>query len=85
MLEAKLAWARDHGYDYIVSTDPALSACLYNSEAQEKNVAAGGVYGSWAPWYLDWFQFLDEIADVGPPVSGRTTSVGSLMITEVSP
>jgi hypothetical protein len=80
---AKLAWARDQGYDYIVTVDPAVGACHYNAGAQEQNLAAGGVYGSWAPWYLDWFQFVDELS-ASPSLPGTAaTRVGSLILVEL--
>lgn len=56
----KLSWLRGHGYDYIIAVRPQASACLYNRSLQKDNLLAGGVYGAWAPYYFDWFQFLDE-------------------------
>jgi hypothetical protein len=81
---AKVAWARNEGYDYIVATDPAVAVCpLFNEGRQEKLLAAGGLYGSWAPWYLDWFESLDQLGGAPPPTGVSTTRVGSLIIVEV--
>ena len=57
--------------------------CLYNARRQEANAAGGGVYGAWAPWYLDWFQFLDQVTAASPPGGATATRVGSLIIVEV--
>lgn len=71
---AKLSWFRQHGYGFIIAVQPQASTCLYNRSRQEMNVLRGGRYGAWAPYYFDWFRFLDEsakdsrmlVAEVGP-------------------
>ena len=83
--EAKVAWARDNGYDYIVATEPAASTCLYNAERQEKGFARGGVYRAWAPWYLDWFDFIGDVTLIRSEPDAVPTSVGSLLIVKVQP
>lgn len=72
--DVKLAWLRQHRYDYIIAVRPRASVCLYNRAGQERNLVRGGVYADWAPYYFDWFQFLHEttidrrilVAEAGP-------------------
>jgi hypothetical protein len=71
--DAKLAWLRARGYQYVVGVDPDASACLYSRSLQEQNLRGehGQPYGAWAPYYLDWFQFLhDESSRRGSAILG---------------
>ena len=59
----KLAWLRDRGYQYVVAVRPDSSACLYNRGLWQKNISHGGLYGSWAPYALDWDDFVDGLTN----------------------
>jgi hypothetical protein len=78
--EAKLRWLRAHGYQYIVATDPDTSQRLYSRPLQEQNLRGehGQPYQDWAPYYLDWFQFLDDVSS-----SQAADRLGSLIIVKV--
>jgi hypothetical protein len=71
---AKLSWFSTNGYKYIVAADPSGGACLYSSALQNANVKTGGVSGAWAPYLLDWFQFLQDLS------SHTHTVVGPLVV-----
>jgi hypothetical protein len=79
---AKLAWLRAHGYRYVIAADPTASTCLYNRSLQEQDARGehGQPYQAWAPYYLDWFQFLDDVSS-GPSATRR----GSLIVVSVGP
>jgi hypothetical protein len=76
--EAKLAWLRGHGYDYVIAVDPSASACLYSSRLAAEDIAGehGPVYRVWAPYFVDWFEFLADL-------SGSTTRVEDLLVVKL--
>jgi hypothetical protein len=76
--EAKLTWLRSHGYDYIIAVDPSASACLYNSRLAAEDIAGehGPVYRVWAPYFVDWFEFLADL-------SGSTKRVDDLLVVKL--
>jgi len=75
--DAKLRWLRARGYRYVIAVDPSASACLYNRLRQEEDLrgAQGQPYQAWAPYYLDWFRFLDDVSS-----SRDSVRVGSLIL-----
>jgi hypothetical protein len=78
--EAKLAWLRAHGYRYLVAVDPDASVCLYSRSRQEEDLVGrqGQPYEAWAPYYLDWFRFLDDVSS-GP----GSQRFGSLIVVRI--
>lgn len=78
--DAKLAWLRGHGYQYIIAVDPNASACLYNRPGQEQDLrgARGPQYQAWAPYFIDWFQLLGDLSS-----RQGTARVGSLIVAKV--
>jgi hypothetical protein len=79
--DAKLRWLRAHGYQYVIAVEPSASACLYSSSKKEEDLTGkhGPQYQAWAPYYFDWFQFLDDLSST--PGSAR---VGTLVVAKVA-
>jgi hypothetical protein len=77
---AKLSWLRENGYDYVVATAPGLSVCLYDRERWQRNLEGGGLAGAWAPYFLDWFEFLDDARE---RPTGSPARFGSLLVLRV--
>jgi hypothetical protein len=77
---AKLRWLQAHGYQYVIAVDPNASDCLYSRDAQERDLRGefGQPYEAWAPYYLDWFRFLDDVSS-----RGGSTRAGSLVVVKV--
>ncbi|HEX4580007.1 MAG TPA: hypothetical protein VH498_08400 [Candidatus Dormibacteraeota bacterium] len=57
---AKVAWLRANGYDYVIASDPATSFLLYNRAKWVWNLGTGHLFGDWAPFFLDWFNFIQD-------------------------
>ena len=80
--QAKLAWLRSQGFTYIVAVDPGASFCLYNADhqTQERQGKYGRALQVWAPYYLDWFDF---VRDVSNPAIAHSSRVGSLIVVRL--
>jgi len=78
----KLAWLRDHGFDYVVAAEPAGSACLYNGQriASDSAGNAGPVHQAWTPYYYDWFGFVSDVIAERP---AGATRVGELVVLKL--
>ena len=70
-------YMRGQDFGFVVATDPAQSACLYNQRIWQTHFVQGSrPFASWAPYFLDWFRWL-EARTVGSPE--RVSYDGTLM------
>ncbi|MEO6858362.1 MAG: hypothetical protein ABI323_07220 [Solirubrobacteraceae bacterium] len=69
----KLSWLRANGYTYVIAVDPSAlpglspSIGLYNRAHWQENLRLGGQFGGWAPYFLDWFDFIQDMSHSGRP------------------
>jgi hypothetical protein len=81
--EDKTAYLREQGFDYVVATDPDESRCLYSRNGWEAQLASNFVpLSKWAPFFLDWFAWLDSRAVEDPTLYTRR---GTLQIFDLDP
>jgi hypothetical protein len=59
-----LTWLRAHGYRYLIAVDPNASVCPYKRSLSEEDLRGehGQPAEAWAPYYLDWYRFLDAVS-----------------------
>jgi hypothetical protein len=81
--EDMTAYLREQGFDHVVATDPDASRCLYSRPGWEAHLANNSVpYSKWAPFFLDWFAWLDRRAVEDPTLYTRR---GTLQIFDLDP
>jgi hypothetical protein len=68
--KAKVNYFRARGIDYLVTVEPAKSACLYSTKEWRLNEMGGPriyrVYQLWAPYFLDWLKDIQRIVREEP-------------------
>lgn len=70
-------YLREEGFAFVVATDPARSTCLYNREVWQSHLARGArPWASWAPYFLNWFGWLEARAAESP---GLVSNHGTLI------
>jgi hypothetical protein len=72
---AKLAWLRANGYDYVIAADPTASRPLYNRAVWQGNLRTGDQFGGWAPYFLDWFDFIQDRSPGAPSLVDATSQL----------
>jgi hypothetical protein len=71
----KVSWLHANGYDYVIAVDSTQSIRLYNRAHWLANFRYGGHYGAWAPYFLDWFDFVQDMSAGKALLSGTVTSL----------
>lgn len=72
---AKLAWLRANGYAYVIASDPTASRRLYNRAVWQVNLTTGDQFGNWAPYFLDWFNFIQDRSPGAPTLVIATSQL----------
>lgn len=72
---AKVAWLRANGYDYVIAADPTASKRLYNRAVWQGNLRTGDQFGGWAPYFLDWFDFIQDRSPGAPSLVAATSQL----------
>ena len=69
--EAMTRYLRDQGVQYVISTVPRTSICLYSPKAWRFNVVHHKPEKSMAPYFFDWFRWVRQRARQAPRSSTR--------------